>query len=92
MMGGMQEHAVDAGIKDLVSHNVAAINSKTHVNATSWTVNKAWTQVVAGTNYFLHLTSNDGKKASVVIYKPLGNEAAQVTFGEANHTAARNPN
>jgi hypothetical protein len=38
---------------------------------TSVHVDKAWTQVVAGTNYFFHLTTNDHKKVSVCIFVPL---------------------
>lgn len=93
MPGGFHETDVDQTVKDLVSHNIAGINGKVGANATSFTVNRAFSQVVAGTNYFLHLTSNDGKQYSVCIYVPLPhtNAPAQVTLGEQGHTQARNP-
>lgn len=92
--GGFTEVPVNEEITNLVNNNLAALNSSTGANATSFTVVKAFSQVVAGTNYFLHLNSNNGQPFSAVIYVPLPhtNAPAQVTLGEAGHTEARNPN
>lgn len=92
MPGGWSQHAVDATVQDLVSGHKAAINAQTHVNAANWKIDKAWSQVVAGTNYFVHLTSNDGKHASASFYVPLPhtNAPAELKFAEAGHTGARN--
>lgn len=94
MIGGFQETEVTQEIRDLVANNVAGINSKLGSNATSFTIVKAFSQIVAGTNYFLHLTSNDGQNYSVCVYVPLPhtNAPAEVTLAEAGHTDPRNPN
>lgn len=88
MMGGWSEHAVDNTVKDLAKNNLAALNAKTGEHAKSYTVNKAWTQVVAGTNYFLHLTDDHGHKHSAIVFVPLGNGAAQVSWAGKDHTVA----
>ena len=92
--GGFSPVEVTQEITNLVNSNLAALNSATGANATSFTVVKAFSQVVAGTNYFLHLNTNDGKPFSAVIFVPLPHTNApdQVTLGEAGHTDARNPN
>jgi hypothetical protein len=79
--------------KDLVSHNVAAINAKTGAHATSYTINSVHSQVVAGTNYFFHLTDNTGHKYSVFVHVPLPHTHAPAEFkwAEAGHTHARHP-
>lgn len=78
---------VEQSHKDLVAHNLAAINSKLGAHATSFTVTEAWTQVVAGTNYFFNLKSNDNKEYWVKLYEPLPhtNSPVQVTEGKAGH-------
>ncbi len=77
--------------KDLVKNNLAKINAKLGTHATSFTINSVTTQVVAGTNYFFHLTSNDGKKYSALIYVPLPhtNAPAEVSKAEVGHTVAK---
>ena len=93
LAGGLSAGEVSQDVKDLVNHNTANINAKLGTHATSFTVNSVHSQVVAGTNYFLHLTSNDGHKYSVVIYVPLPHTGApaSVTFAENGHTQPRNP-
>lgn len=81
MIGGFgQSVAVTQEHKDLVSHNVAAINAKTGSHATSYTVNSVHSQVVAGTNYFFHLTDNEGHKYSVFVHVPLPHTNAPADF------------
>ena len=50
--------------------------------------------MVAGTNYFLHLTAGNGHKYSAVIYVPLPhtNAPAEVALAEPEHTEPRNQN
>lgn len=93
MIGGFSETEVTQEHKDLVNGNVANINAKLGANAENYTVDKAWTQVVAGTNYFFHLSSGD-QKSSVCIFVPLPhtNAPAEVALAENGHTQARNPN
>jgi len=84
MIGGLQEIDVTAEHQEIVKVHLAAINSKGHTHHTSFHVDKAWSQVVAGTNYFFHLTSNDHHKYSVFIHLPLPhtNQPPQVLLFE----------
>lgn len=70
-----------------MNHNLAGINAKLGAHYTSFTVDKVHSQVVAGTNYFFHLTANDGAKVSATIFVPLPhtNEPAQVTDAHQDH-------
>ena len=93
MPGGLAGRAVTQEDIDLVNQNLAGINTKLGTSHTAFKVDSAHTQVVAGTNYFYHLTSEDHKKYSVVIFVPLpftGNPP-QVTLAEPDHTQPRNP-
>jgi hypothetical protein len=95
MIGGFHETPVTQEHQALVQKNLAGINNLLHGHhATSFHVDQAWTQVVAGTNYFFHLTSNSHKQYSVCIFVPLPhtNGADQVTLVEEGFTPARNPN
>lgn len=85
--GGLSDSAVTQEIVDVVNENTALLNQKIGSNATSFTVVKAKTQCVAGTNYFLHLNSNTGNPYTVTIYVPLpmANTPVQVTHAEAGH-------
>lgn len=87
--GGSSECQITQEIVQLVNNNLAALNAKTGANATSFTVVKAKSQVVAGTNYHLHLNSNTGSPYTVTISVPLPhtNSPPQVTRGEAGHNA-----
>ena len=60
MIGGPAQQEVTQDHRDIVNSNVAGINGKTGVNAASWTINSVESQVVAGVNYFFHLTSDNG--------------------------------
>ena len=93
MIGGFSESEVSQEHIDLVQSNTQNISSTLGVNAASFTVNSAWVQVVAGTNYFFHLTADNGDKFSVVIFVPLPhtNAPAEVSLAEVGHTQARNP-
>lgn len=71
MPGGYSTSESNADVEALVKNNTAAINAKLGKHYESFKIDKVHTQVVAGTNYFLHLTSNDGHKVSVTIFVPL---------------------
>ncbi len=83
VVGGFSPKEVDQEIKDLAAHNVAGINAKAGTHFTSVTVDKAWTQVVSGTNYFLWLTGNDGTQAHARIYVPLPHTNAPAEVADA---------
>ena len=93
LAGGLAVGVVDQHHKDLVKHHTNDINAKLGTHATSFTVDSVHTQVVAGTNYFFHITSNDGHKYSVFIHVPLPHTGApsSLSFAEHGHTQARNP-
>ncbi len=77
MIGGFQEQAnVSNDHKDLITANLAQINNLLHVNCASYQVNKVHTQVVAGINYFFHLTGDNNEHYSVSIHVPLPNTNA----------------
>jgi hypothetical protein len=90
LCGGHSAGEVTQEVKDLVNHNVAGINSKLGTSYTSFTVNHVETQVVAGTNYTVQLTSNDGHPVTARIYVPLPhtNAPAEVSAAVAGHVAA----
>lgn len=92
MIGGFHhKEEITEDEKNFVSHNLAAINTAVGAHCTTYNIVKVHTQVVAGTNYFFHLTGDDGKHYSVRIHVPLPhtNEAPQVTLAEHGHTHAR---
>ena len=78
----------------MVNNNAASLSAKLGLEGDHFTVNNVWTQVVAGTNYFLHLTAGNGHKYSAVIYVPLPhtNAPAEVALAEPEHTEPRNQN
>lgn len=91
LAGGHSSHDVTAEHTALVNSHLADLNAKLGTHATSFTVNSVHTQVVAGTNYFFHLTSNDGHKYSASFYEPLPHTGNPITlsWAEADHTQAR---
>lgn len=93
MPGGFHKVDVTQELKDLVNHNVADINEKSGNHATLYTINDAHSQVVAGTNYFFHLTDNHGEKYSAVVYVPLPhtNAPASVSWASKGHTEVKSP-
>lgn len=46
-------------LKDLVNDQTPNINNKLGKAYPSFTVDKVWSQVVAGKNYFFHITVNN---------------------------------
>lgn len=90
LCGGHSATAVTQEVKDLVAHNVANINAKLGTHYTGFTVDHVETQVVAGTNYTVQLTSNDGHKVTARIYVPLPhtNEPSSVSNAVAGHVAS----
>lgn len=90
LCGGHQGGEVTQEVKDLVNNNLAAINSKLGTHHTSFTVDSVESQVVAGTNYTVKLTSNDDHKYTVRIFVPLphtGN-APEISAFAQGHVAA----
>jgi cystatin-A/B len=88
--GGHTDNEVSQKVKDLVNGNIAGINSALGKNYTSFHVDKVWTQVVAGTNYTVHLTANDNSKVTVRLYEPLPhtNQPVQVSKAVDGHVDA----
>lgn len=91
MIGGFHETAVTDDHRDLVSQHLAAINGQLGANHGAYTVEKAFTQVVAGQYIHLHLTAG-GQQVSALFFQPLGNAPATLEKVEQGHTEARNPN
>lgn len=57
----------------LVNQLVNEINQKLELCVECWTINKAWGQVVAGTNYYFFITADSGDYVTVSIFDPLPN-------------------
>ena len=70
MMGGFSQQQVDQEHRDLIHGQTASINTKLGTSHAAFSVDHVWTQVVAGTNYFFHLSAGD-HHYSVCIYQPL---------------------
>lgn len=68
MIGGFHQQDVSAEHQNLVNSQKDHINSRLGANHNSYTVNQVWTQVVAGTNYFFHLTADDNSQVSVCVF------------------------
>lgn len=71
LAGGYHSVGVSKHHQDLIAKTTGQINQAVGGHATSYTINKVWSQVVAGTNYHFNLTSNDNHKYTVTIYEPL---------------------
>ncbi len=97
MIGGFQERPLNEcadAVKLVEVTHKDAISAKAGNNASSWKVEKVYSQVVAGTNWWYHVVDNNGNKWSACIYEPLphtGN-AAEVKLVENGHNDAKNPN
>jgi hypothetical protein len=70
MIGGYHKIGITEEVVNLVDNNVDAINKRLGTHYTSFTLSKVSSQTGAGTNYFVHVTSNDGHKASVTFFAP----------------------
>lgn len=94
MVGGFKQEEVTAYIQELVNELTSNINTTINAPNSTWAINGVWTQIVAGKNYFLHLTSNNNTKISVCIFRPLPHtqQPPEVALLELGHTQARNPN
>lgn len=90
MLGGFQNADVTEQHRTLATSQLANINAKLGKHYTSVTVDSVKSQIVAGTNYFFHLTTNDGHKISVTVHVPLEhtNEAPTVTDAHEDHVDA----
>jgi hypothetical protein len=71
--GGVQvQGSISHGAIDYVNGNIAHINSIFHVNNLGYEVVAESTQVVAGTNHFLHLVGlTDRQQYQITVYVPL---------------------
>jgi hypothetical protein len=60
------------------------------VEHASYEIEKVWRQVVAGTNNYFHLKSDNGKEYSVIIFVPLPHTQAppEISFAEAGFSEA----
>lgn len=76
--------APDADDVALVNGQLAAINAKLNVHNTSYKIENVSTQVVAGTNYFFHLTGSDGHKYSAAIHVPLPHTGSPAELGKVS--------
>jgi hypothetical protein len=77
---------VTASNQELVNHHVQDINAKLGVNNTSYKATHVAQQVVAGKNYFFHITGEpDGKQYTATIYVNLQNvsEVSEVSHGSS---------
>ena len=94
MIGGFNQCEDKAGCQEKVTSCCAAINAKNGCNATSYTVDKCFSQVVAGTNWWAHCKCSNGKEWSVCMFEPLphtGNPCT-VELVEEGWKDARCPN
>ncbi len=94
MPGGFSEQTVEDHHRNLVQQTQQSFESQLGASNTSYNIDKVFSQVVAGTYYHFHLTSNNGQQVSVLVFEPLPhtNEPAKVERVEQGHTEARNPN
>jgi hypothetical protein len=88
--GGHSASGVTQEVQDLFTANIAGINAKLGKHWTSVHVEQAWSQVVAGHNYTAQITGNDGGKATVRIYVPLGGALPSVSAGVEGHVDGAN--
>lgn len=86
MLGGYSPVENLDAVTTLVSQQAAAINGKLGSNGETFTVNAAQSQVVAGTNYWIHLTSSSGQQSTIRITVGLDG-AATVTDSQVGHAA-----
>ncbi|EGR30081.1 hypothetical protein IMG5_142740, partial [Ichthyophthirius multifiliis] len=84
MCGGHQDKEITQGDKDLVQHHLNDINQLLGKSYTGLQVNSVQQQVVAGTNYTFVLTTNEGNKIEVRVFKPLPhtNQPTSVTYAK----------
>lgn len=92
MLGGFHEANVTDKHRDLVNSHIGAINNAIGANHAAYNVDKAWSQVVAGTNIFLHLSAGEDQ-VSVLFFIPLPHtqSAPSLNLVEKGHTQARRP-
>ena len=91
MIGGFSANEIDDSAREAWA---AALSNQNHptnwATGKNWTLNSVETQVVAGTNYWFHVTSDQGEKRSVKVFVPLPhtNEKAYVTQECEGHRPA----
>ncbi len=87
------DREINQKVRDLANHHLGAINHKKGTHYTSLTVNRAYSQVLAGTNWFLHVTTNDGTKLSVTIHKyfHMAHKSPKVVDVHEGHKAPHSP-
>ena len=72
MIGGFQDKGISEEARAAWASVVAGLDANANWTAgQTWEINAVQTQVVAGTNYFYHVTSNGGHKKSVKVFVPL---------------------
>jgi hypothetical protein len=67
--------------------NIPLINQHLGLDSVTYKVNSFESQVVAGTNYFLQLTSDDGKPCTVLLHIPLPftKKPASISYAKLGH-------
>ena len=71
MIGGFSEQTVEDHHRNMINGLKANFETQLGGSNASFHVDKVFTQVVAGTYYHFHLTSDNGKQLSVLVFEPL---------------------
>jgi hypothetical protein len=88
LAGGVQvqQGQVSADAIAYVNGNVAHINSIFHVENAGYNVISEGTQVVAGTNHFLHLVGHtDGRQYTITVHVPIGGNPVIIEVSEGHN-------
>ena len=86
MLGGYQPAENLNEANELVAAHSGEISGKLGLNNATFTVTAAQVQIVAGKNYWIHLTTADGNKHSVKLTVALDG-AVTVTDAHQDHVA-----
>ena len=72
MIGGFHNGEVNEDTRAVWNSVAPGLEANANwVGGQTWEINAVQSQVVAGTNYIFHVTSNDGHKKSVKVFVPL---------------------
>lgn len=91
MIGGFHQSEVNADTQAVWDSVQGSLEHHANwVQGQTWTIDSVSSQVVAGTNYWFHVTSNHGVKKSVRVFVPLPHTGAPAEVGTVvdGHTEA----
>lgn len=71
MIGGFSEQTVEDHHRNLLATVRPAVETKLGAAHANWTIDRVFSQVVAGTYYHFHLTGDNGAQVSVLVFEPL---------------------